>query len=91
MDYLTISQITKNLYRNTDCLDPPLNYYLKLKSISLYDFIIQHNLYNYDKPALLNPNDEEKIIIDERLEAYHRNPTLGAPWEDVYKRIVSKR
>lgn len=65
MDYLTISQITKNLYRNTDCLDPPLNYYLKLKSISLYDFIVQHNLYNYDKPALLNPSDEEKIIIEE--------------------------
>ncbi len=34
--------------------------------------------------------DEEKRIIDERLEAYHRNPDLGSPWEDVYKRIVNK-
>jgi putative addiction module component (TIGR02574 family) len=35
--------------------------------------------------------EEEKKVIDERLEAYHRNPDLGSPWEDVLKRIVSKR
>jgi len=34
--------------------------------------------------------EDEKRIIDERLEAYHRNPDLGSPWEDVYKRIVSR-
>ena len=34
--------------------------------------------------------EEEKKIIDRRLEAYHQNPDLGSPWEDVYKRIVSK-
>lgn len=34
--------------------------------------------------------EEEKRIIDERLEAYRRNPNLGSPWEDVYKRIASK-
>ncbi|MDR4507801.1 MAG: addiction module protein [Candidatus Brocadiaceae bacterium] len=34
--------------------------------------------------------EEEKKIIDERLEAYHKNPDLGSPWEDVYKRIVTK-
>ncbi|SEF98576.1 putative addiction module component, TIGR02574 family [Nitrosomonas ureae] len=30
---------------------------------------------------------EEKKTIDERLESYHKNPDLGSPWEDVYKRI----
>jgi putative addiction module component (TIGR02574 family) len=35
--------------------------------------------------------DDEKRIIDERLEAYHRNPGLGSPWEDVYKRILSRQ
>ena len=35
-------------------------------------------------------SEEEKRIIDERLEAYHKNPDLGSPWEDVYKRIVTK-
>ena len=35
--------------------------------------------------------EEEKKIIDERLEAYHQNPDLSSPWEDVFKRIVSKK
>ena len=34
--------------------------------------------------------EKDKKIIDERLEAYHRNPDLGSPWEDVYKRIMAK-
>ena len=32
--------------------------------------------------------EDEKRIIDERLEAYHRNPDLGSPWEDVFNRIM---
>ena len=35
--------------------------------------------------------DDEKRIIDARLEKYHQNPELGSPWEDVYKRIVSRQ
>lgn len=35
--------------------------------------------------------EDEKRIIDERLEAYHRNPDLGSPWEDVYKRILRRQ
>jgi len=35
--------------------------------------------------------EDEKRIIDERLEAYHRNPDLGSPWKDVYKRISSRQ
>lgn len=34
--------------------------------------------------------EEEKRIINERLEAYHRDPVLGSPWEDVFKRIVNR-
>ena len=34
--------------------------------------------------------EKEKKIIDARLEKYHQNPELGSPWEDVYKRIVSR-
>lgn len=33
---------------------------------------------------------DEKKIIDERLEAYHSNPDLGTPWNDVYRRIIAK-
>jgi len=39
----------------------------------------------------VNFTEDEKRIIDERLEAYHRNPDLYSPWEDVYKRIASKK
>ena len=35
--------------------------------------------------------ENEKKIIDERLEAYHKNPDEGSPWDEVYKRIVYKR
>ncbi len=33
--------------------------------------------------------DEEKKLIDERLEAYHRDPQVGSSWNEVYQRIVS--
>ena len=35
--------------------------------------------------------ENEKKIIDERLEAYHKNPDDGSPWDEVYKRVVSKK
>lgn len=35
--------------------------------------------------------EDEKKIIDKRLEAYHKNPDLGSPWEDVYKRILNRQ
>ncbi|MBI5599702.1 MAG: addiction module protein [Deltaproteobacteria bacterium] len=44
-----------------------------------------------DEPEAIELTEEEKRRIDERLEAYHRNPNLGSPWEDVYKRIVAKK
>lgn len=35
--------------------------------------------------------EDEKKIIDERLESYHRNPDLGFPWDEVLKRITGKK
>lgn len=43
-----------------------------------------------NEPESIKLTAEEKKIIDERLEAYHKNPDLGSPWEDVYKRIAAK-
>jgi putative addiction module component (TIGR02574 family) len=43
------------------------------------------------EPEAIELTEDEKRIIDERLEAYHRNPDLGSPWEDVYKRILSRQ
>ena len=36
-------------------------------------------------------SEEEKRIIDDRLEAYRRNPGEGSAWEDVIKRITNKQ
>jgi putative addiction module component (TIGR02574 family) len=35
--------------------------------------------------------EDEKKIIDERLEAYHQNPDLGSPWEDVLKKMMNTK
>ena len=43
------------------------------------------------KAESLELTEGEKKVIDERLEKYHQNPELGSPWEDVYKRIVSRQ
>ena len=43
------------------------------------------------EPEAIELTEEEKRMIDERLEAYRRNPDLGSPWEDVYKRIAAKQ
>jgi putative addiction module component (TIGR02574 family) len=36
----------------------------------------------------LEITEEEKRIIVERLEAYHRDPKAVSPWKEVYERIV---
>lgn len=38
-------------------------------------------------PESVKLTQEQKQILDERLEAYHKNPDAGSPWEDVKKRI----
>lgn len=38
------------------------------------------------KASSVELTDEEKKIIDARLEKYHKNPELGSPWAEVYKR-----
>lgn len=36
-------------------------------------------------------NEQEKRIIEDRLDAYHQDPLLGSPWEDVFRKITSSR
>ena len=44
-----------------------------------------------DLPEALEITDEEKRLIDERLEDCHRHPGVGSPWEEVYARITSQK
>ncbi len=36
-------------------------------------------------------DEQERKIIEERLDAYHKNPYVGSPWEDVVKKITAAR
>jgi putative addiction module component (TIGR02574 family) len=35
--------------------------------------------------------EEDKRLIDERLEARRQNPKAGSPWEEVCARITARR
>ncbi len=42
-------------------------------------------------PETLILADEEKVEIDRRLDAYHKDPGTGSPWLVVRERIKSRR
>lgn len=38
-------------------------------------------------PENVELTEEQKLILEERLESYHKKPESGSPWEEVKKRI----
>lgn len=50
----------------------------------IWDSIVAH----VDEVEL---TDEEKILIDERLESFHSNPQKTSSWDEVFMRIVNRR
>ncbi len=42
-------------------------------------------------PEAVSLTDKQKKELDRRLTAYHNNPSLGSPWKEVKKRILSKK
>ena len=34
--------------------------------------------------------DEERLLLDERMEAFYKDPDAGSPWEEVYARIQTR-
>ena len=42
-------------------------------------------------PEAMSLTDEQKKELDRRLNAYHKNPSLGSPWKEVKKRILSRK
>ena len=42
-------------------------------------------------PEQVGLTDEQKAELDRRLDAYHRNPDEGSPWDMVRERIRSQR
>ncbi len=43
-----------------------------------------------DAPEALQLTDEDKRLIDERLQARQGNPGAGSPWQELFDRITSK-
>jgi putative addiction module component (TIGR02574 family) len=44
-----------------------------------------------DAPEALDLTDDDKRLIDERLEACRQNPGAGSPWEEVMARITARK
>ena len=40
-------------------------------------------------PKAVQLTEAQKTELNRRLEAYHQDPSLGSPWEDVKLRISS--
>ena len=76
-------EITMKKITATDALGLSISERIQLVE-DIWDTIIA-------KAASVELTEEEKKIIDTRLEMYHQNPELGSPWEDVYKRIVDRQ
>ena len=38
-------------------------------------------------PEAVSPTEAQKEELDRRLDAYHKNPDVGSPWESVKERI----
>ena len=39
-------------------------------------------------PDAMLLTDKQKKELDQRIAAYHQNPSLGSPWKEVKKRIL---
>ena len=42
-------------------------------------------------PEVVPLAQEEKAVLDRRLNAYHKNPSAGSPWAEIKKKILTKK
>jgi putative addiction module component (TIGR02574 family) len=42
-------------------------------------------------PENIQLTEHQKKELDKRLASYHNNPNAGSPWQEVKKRILSKK
>jgi putative addiction module component (TIGR02574 family) len=43
-----------------------------------------------DDAAELPLTEEQKRLLDERIEAHERDPSAARPWEEVRKEVLAK-
>jgi len=39
-------------------------------------------------PEAIELSDAQRTALDHRLDAYHENPEIGSPWNEVKERIL---
>jgi len=66
----------------SELLELPVNERLHLVSV-LWDSISEN-------PEALKLTDSERKILDERMEAYMKNPTVGKPWSEIKAELFSR-
>jgi putative addiction module component (TIGR02574 family) len=66
----------------SELLELPVNERLRLVS-ALWDSISEH-------PELLKLTDAERKILDERMEAYMKNPTEGKTWSEIKAELLAR-
>ena len=71
-----------NAFNFSDLLELPVNERLRLVS-ALWDSISE-------EPDLLKLTDSERKLLDERMEAFMKNPTEGRPWSEIKADIFSR-
>ena len=71
-----------NTVNFSELLELPINERLRLVS-ALWDSIS-------DNPDSLKLTDSERKILDERMEAYMKNPMEGKPWSEIKSEILSR-
>jgi putative addiction module component (TIGR02574 family) len=54
--------------------------------VRLVDALVQ-SLDDDDSPI----TEVEREVLDHRLEAHHRDPAAGSPWQDVKARLLARR
>jgi putative addiction module component (TIGR02574 family) len=41
-------------------------------------------------PEAIELTDEERLLLDERMEAFYEDLDAGSPWEEVYARLQAR-
>ena len=41
-------------------------------------------------PDAVELTEEEQVLLDERMKAFHDNPEAGSPWEEVHGRLQAR-
>jgi putative addiction module component (TIGR02574 family) len=66
----------------SELLELPVSERLRLVS-ALWDSISED-------PDSLKLTDSERKLLDERMEAYMKNPTEGRPWSEIKSELFSR-